>query len=59
MSVDTLLTHTLSKHCILTIFQEITALTDEYIDATLRTSDASQGKWIVEDPDLEAIEQHL
>jgi hypothetical protein len=38
--------------------QERLALTDVYIERTLRTQDAAQGKWLNEDPTLAQI-QHI
>jgi hypothetical protein len=37
--------------------QELMAMTDAYIDNTLRAADAAQGKWLNEDPSLSQIQQ--
>ncbi|KAF2643654.1 hypothetical protein P280DRAFT_214014 [Massarina eburnea CBS 473.64] len=42
-----------------TLRDEISRVRDEYVDSTLRTQDASQGKWLVEDPSLAQIQQIL
>ena len=39
--------------------QELLAITDEYVDNTLRAKDASQRKWLAEDPSLTQIQQIL
>ena len=39
--------------------QELLAITDAYVDNTLRSADASQGKWLNEDPTLAQIQQIL
>lgn len=33
------------------------AMTDAYVDNTLRAADAAQGKWLNEDPSLAQIQQ--
>jgi hypothetical protein len=38
--------------------QERLALTDEYVESTLRNQDAAQRKWLNEDPTLAQI-QHI
>ena len=35
------------------------AMTDAYVDNTLRLADASQGKWLNEDPSLAQIQQSI
>jgi len=35
------------------------AVTDEHVEYTLRAQDASQGKWLAEDPSLATIRQFL
>ncbi|KAG9197849.1 hypothetical protein B5807_11323 [Epicoccum nigrum] len=42
-----------------TLRTELLAITDTYVDSTLRNQDASQGKWLVEDPSLSQIQQAL
>jgi hypothetical protein len=39
--------------------QEVLAISDTYVDSTLRAADASQGKWLNEDPSLAQIQQIL
>ncbi|KAF2095472.1 hypothetical protein NA57DRAFT_67868 [Rhizodiscina lignyota] len=39
--------------------QEISAITDEYVETALRASDTAQGKWVAEDPSVATIQQHL
>ena len=39
--------------------QELMAMTDAYVDNTLRAADAAQGKWLNEDPSLAQIQQIL
>jgi hypothetical protein len=39
--------------------QEVLAISDTYVDNTLRAADASQGKWLNEDPSLAQIQQKL
>jgi hypothetical protein len=39
--------------------QELLAITDSHVDNTLRAQDASQGKWLAEDPSLTQIQQTL
>lgn len=43
----------------LTTIQERLALTDAYVESTLRNQDAAQGKWLHEDPSLAQIQQIL
>lgn len=38
--------------------QELHAITDTYVENTLRAQDAAQGKWLHEDPSLAQI-QHV
>lgn len=53
------------QHCIkpgitmLIALQELLAITDSHVDNTLRAQDASQGKWLAEDPSLTQIQQML
>jgi hypothetical protein len=35
--------------------QELAAITDEHVENTLRTQDASEGKWLDEDPPLSTV----
>ncbi|KAF2654705.1 hypothetical protein K491DRAFT_705091 [Lophiostoma macrostomum CBS 122681] len=42
-----------------TLRMELLSLTDAHVDNTLRTQDASQGKWLAEDPTLAQIQQIL
>lgn len=39
--------------------KELLAITDTYVESTLRNQDATQGKWLVEDPSLAQIQQAL
>ncbi|KAJ4991511.1 hypothetical protein SVAN01_02892 [Stagonosporopsis vannaccii] len=39
--------------------KELLAITDTYVESTLRNQDATQGKWLVEDPSLSEIQQAL
>jgi hypothetical protein len=39
--------------------QELLAISDAYVENTLRAADASQGKWLNEDPSLAQIQQML
>lgn len=39
--------------------QELLAISDAYVENTLRAADASQGKWLNEDPSLAQIQQIL
>lgn len=39
--------------------QELLAITDSHVNNTLRAQDASQGKWLAEDPSLTQIQQML
>lgn len=39
--------------------QELLAMTDAYVESTLRNQDAAQGKWLAEDPSLAQIQQIL
>lgn len=39
--------------------QELASVTDARVELTLRTNDARQGKWLVEDPSLAVIAQML
>ena len=41
-----------------TSLQELLAITDAYVENTLRAQDAAQGKWLNEDPSLAQI-QHI
>ena len=38
--------------------QELLAITDAWVESTLRAQDAAQGKWLNEDPSLAQI-QHI
>ncbi|KAF1965133.1 hypothetical protein BU23DRAFT_34967 [Bimuria novae-zelandiae CBS 107.79] len=38
---------------------ELLAITDAYVDYTLRSADAQQGKWLAEDPSSTQIQQML
>ncbi|KAF2089252.1 hypothetical protein K490DRAFT_72066 [Saccharata proteae CBS 121410] len=38
---------------------ELGAITDEYVDYSLRSQDVSQAKWLDEDPTLRQIQQYL
>jgi len=40
-------------------FKELLAITDTYVESTLRNQDGTQGKWLVEDPSLSQIQQAL
>ncbi|EOA87524.1 hypothetical protein ACJQWK_09044 [Exserohilum turcicum] len=40
-----------------TLRNELMAMTDAYVDNTLRAADAAQGKWLNEDPSLAQIQQ--
>ncbi|KAF1937671.1 hypothetical protein EJ02DRAFT_48441 [Clathrospora elynae] len=42
-----------------TLRNELLATTDAYVENTLRTQDAAQGKWLHEDPSLAQIQQIL
>ncbi|OAG11575.1 uncharacterized protein CC84DRAFT_40620 [Paraphaeosphaeria sporulosa] len=42
-----------------TLRMELLAITDSHVDNTLRAQDASQGKWLAEDPSLTQIQQVL
>lgn len=42
-----------------TLRNELLAITDTYVESTLRNQDATQGKWLVEDPSLSQIQQAL
>ncbi|KAJ4299441.1 hypothetical protein N0V90_004686 [Kalmusia sp. IMI 367209] len=42
-----------------TLRMELLAITDSHVDNTLRAQDASQGKWLSEDPSLTQIQQML
>ncbi|KAH7411957.1 hypothetical protein DE146DRAFT_627970 [Phaeosphaeria sp. MPI-PUGE-AT-0046c] len=42
-----------------TLRNERLALTDAYVESTLRNQDAAQGKWLNEDPSLAQIQQIL
>jgi hypothetical protein len=39
--------------------QELLAITDVYVESTLRNQDVSQGKWLANDPSLARIQQQL
>jgi hypothetical protein len=39
--------------------QELLAITDVYVESTLRNQDVSQGKWLANDPSLAQIQQQL
>lgn len=39
--------------------KELLAITDTYVESTLRNQDAAQGKWLNEDPSLSQIQQAL
>jgi hypothetical protein len=41
------------------MLQELLAITDAHVENTLRSKDASQGKWLAEDPSLVQIQQCL
>ena len=44
----------------LTVYlQELLAITDVYVESTLRNQDVAQGKWLANDPSLAQIQQHL
>lgn len=38
---------------------ELMAITDSYVESTLRNQDAAQGKWLAEDPTLVQVQQIL
>ncbi|KAF2682922.1 hypothetical protein K458DRAFT_48096 [Lentithecium fluviatile CBS 122367] len=42
-----------------TLRMELLAISDAHVENTLRTQDASQGKWLAEDPSLAQIQQCL
>ncbi|KAF2794021.1 hypothetical protein K505DRAFT_349569 [Melanomma pulvis-pyrius CBS 109.77] len=42
-----------------TLRMELLSITDDYVESTIRTQDASQGKWLAEDPSLAQIQQIL
>ncbi|KAF3032940.1 hypothetical protein E8E11_001128 [Didymella keratinophila] len=42
-----------------TLRNELLAITDTYVESTLRNQDAAQGKWLTEDPSLPQIQQAL
>ncbi|KAF2264971.1 hypothetical protein CC78DRAFT_216250 [Lojkania enalia] len=42
-----------------TLRMELLAITDAHVENTLRSADASQGKWLAEDPSLAQIQQIL
>ncbi|KZM28572.1 hypothetical protein ST47_g278 [Ascochyta rabiei] len=39
--------------------KELLAITDTYVESTLRSQDTAQGKWLAEDPSLSQIQQQL
>jgi hypothetical protein len=39
--------------------QELLSISDAYVESTIRQQDASQGKWLTEDPSLAQIQQML
>lgn len=39
------------------ISQELAAITDARVDASLRQADTAEGKWLAEDPPLAAIQR--
>ncbi|KAF2503371.1 hypothetical protein BU16DRAFT_38529 [Lophium mytilinum] len=42
-----------------TLRVELSGITDQHVDYTLRSQDATQGKWLAEDPALVTIQQIL
>ncbi|UPX20174.1 uncharacterized protein EKO05_0010415 [Ascochyta rabiei] len=42
-----------------TLRNELLAITDTYVESTLRSQDTAQGKWLAEDPSLSQIQQQL
>ncbi|KAH6621785.1 hypothetical protein C7974DRAFT_210968 [Boeremia exigua] len=42
-----------------TLRNELLAITDTYVESTLRNQDAAQGKWLAEDPSLAQVQQTL
>jgi len=41
----------------LSCLQELLSISDAYVESTIRQQDASQGKWLTEDPSLAQIQQ--
>lgn len=39
--------------------KDLLAITDTYVESTLRAQDTAQGKWLAEDPSLPQIQQQL
>ncbi|KAF2704645.1 hypothetical protein K504DRAFT_108605 [Pleomassaria siparia CBS 279.74] len=43
----------------MTLRMELLSITDAYVESAVRTQDASQGKWLAEDPSLAQMQQIL